>query len=106
MTVFISDPRYGDQFVKMRHEMFPRRQVSCKLLITVSNFAQPGFLLKFKAWQSSASEDPVIHVSGRRGASYDARFPQDPSRLAGRSLIGARTLRKASSPPFYRRAAS
>jgi len=51
MTVFINDARYGDQFVKMRREMFPDGKFPASALITVSNFAQPGSLLKFKAWQ-------------------------------------------------------
>ncbi len=37
MTVFINDPRYGDQFVKMRHEMFPNGKFPASTLITVSN---------------------------------------------------------------------
>ena len=48
MTVFINDPRNGDQFVKMRHEMFPDRKFPASALITVSNFAQPGILIEIQ----------------------------------------------------------
>jgi 2-iminobutanoate/2-iminopropanoate deaminase len=48
MTVFISDPRYGDLFVKMRHEMFPDGKFPASALITVSNFAQPGILIEIQ----------------------------------------------------------
>jgi 2-iminobutanoate/2-iminopropanoate deaminase len=48
MTVFINDPRYGDQFVKMRHEMFPDGKFPASALITVSNFAQPGILIEIQ----------------------------------------------------------
>jgi 2-iminobutanoate/2-iminopropanoate deaminase len=48
MTVFISDPRYGDPFVKMRHEMFQDGKFPASALITVSNFAQPGILIEIQ----------------------------------------------------------
>ena len=48
MTVFINDPRYGDEFVKMRHEMFPDGKFPASALITVSNFAQPGILIEIQ----------------------------------------------------------
>jgi len=48
MTVFINDPRNGDQFVKMRHEMFPDGKFPASALITVSNFAQPGILIEIQ----------------------------------------------------------
>ena len=48
MTVFINDPRYGDQFVKMRHEMFPDGKFPASALITVSDFAQPGMLIEIQ----------------------------------------------------------
>jgi enamine deaminase RidA (YjgF/YER057c/UK114 family) len=48
MTVFINDPRYGDQFVKMRHEMFPDGKFPASALITVSDFAQPGILIEIQ----------------------------------------------------------
>ena len=48
MTVFINDPRNGDPFVKMRHEMFPGGKFPASALITVSNFAQPGILIEIQ----------------------------------------------------------
>jgi 2-iminobutanoate/2-iminopropanoate deaminase len=48
MTVFINDPRYGDEFVKMRHEMFPDGKFPASALITVSDFAQPGILIEIQ----------------------------------------------------------
>ena len=48
MTVFINDPRYGDQFVKMRHEMFPNGKFPASTLITVSDFAQSGMLIEIQ----------------------------------------------------------
>jgi 2-iminobutanoate/2-iminopropanoate deaminase len=48
MTVFINDPRYGDQFVKMRHDMFPDGKFPASALITVSDFAQPGILIEIQ----------------------------------------------------------
>ena len=49
MTVFINDPRYGDQFVKLRHDMFPDGKFPGSALITVSNFAQPGILIEIQS---------------------------------------------------------
>jgi 2-iminobutanoate/2-iminopropanoate deaminase len=48
MTVFINDPRYGDEFVKLRHEMFPDGKFPASALITVSDFAQPGILIEIQ----------------------------------------------------------
>jgi enamine deaminase RidA (YjgF/YER057c/UK114 family) len=48
MTVFINDPRYGDQFIKLRHEMFPDGRFPASALITVSDFAQPGILIEIQ----------------------------------------------------------
>jgi 2-iminobutanoate/2-iminopropanoate deaminase len=48
MTVFINDPRNGDPFVKMRHEMFPDGKFPGSALITVSHFAQPGILIEIQ----------------------------------------------------------
>ena len=48
MTVFINDPRYGDEFIKLRHEMFPDGKFPASALITVSNFAQPGILIEIQ----------------------------------------------------------
>ncbi len=49
MTVSINDPRYGDQFIKIRHEQFPDGRFPCSALITVSNFAHPGILIEIQA---------------------------------------------------------
>jgi 2-iminobutanoate/2-iminopropanoate deaminase len=48
MTVFINDPRNGDPFIKLRHEMFPDGKFPASALITVSNFAQPGILIEIQ----------------------------------------------------------
>lgn len=48
MTVSISDPRYGDQFVKFRRSLFPDGKFPCSALITVSNFAHPGILVEIQ----------------------------------------------------------
>ena len=49
MTVFINDPRHGDEFVKLRHELFPDGKFPASTLITVSDFAQPGMLIEIQA---------------------------------------------------------
>jgi 2-iminobutanoate/2-iminopropanoate deaminase len=49
MTVSINDPRYGDQFIRIRHEMFLDGKFPCSALITVSNFAHPGILIEIQA---------------------------------------------------------
>jgi hypothetical protein len=46
----INDPRHGDRFVKMR-EFFPDGNFSASALITVSHFARPGMLIRFRAWR-------------------------------------------------------
>ena len=48
MTVFINDPRHGDRFIELRHEMFPDGKYPASALITVSNFAQPGILIEIQ----------------------------------------------------------
>ena len=48
MTVFINDPRYGNEFVKLRHDIFPDGKFPASALITVSNFAQPGILIEIQ----------------------------------------------------------
>jgi enamine deaminase RidA (YjgF/YER057c/UK114 family) len=48
MTVFINDPRNGDEFIKLRHEIFPDGKFPASALITVSNFAQPGILIEIQ----------------------------------------------------------
>ena len=49
MTVFINDPRYGDQFVKIRQTLFQDGKFPCSALITVSNFAHPGILIEIQS---------------------------------------------------------
>jgi 2-iminobutanoate/2-iminopropanoate deaminase len=48
MTVFINDPRNGDQLVKLRQEFFPDGKFPASTLITVSNFAQPGMMIEIQ----------------------------------------------------------
>ena len=48
MTVSINDPRHGDRFVKIRHELFLDGKFPCSALITVSNFAHPGILIEIQ----------------------------------------------------------
>ncbi len=48
MTVFIKDPRYGDQFVKLRREMFPDGKYPGSALVTISGLAQPGMLVEIQ----------------------------------------------------------
>lgn len=45
MTVFISDVRLGDQFVKIRQEVF-QECFPVSALITVTGFARPGILVE------------------------------------------------------------
>jgi 2-iminobutanoate/2-iminopropanoate deaminase len=48
MTVFINDPRNGDQLVKLRQEYFPDGKFPASTMITVSNFAQPGMMIEIE----------------------------------------------------------
>ena len=48
MTVFISDPRYGDLFVKIRGEYFKDGRYPASALITVTAFARPGVLIEIQ----------------------------------------------------------
>jgi len=48
MTVFIADVRYGDRFVQVRREMFPKENFPASALITVSGFARPGMLIEIQ----------------------------------------------------------
>ncbi|PYU27378.1 MAG: RidA family protein [Acidobacteria bacterium] len=48
MTVFINDPRNGDQLVKLRQEFFPDGKFPASTLITVSNFAQLGMMIEIQ----------------------------------------------------------
>lgn len=45
MTVFITDVRHGDQFVKIRQEVF-KECFPGSALITVTGFARPGLLVE------------------------------------------------------------
>ena len=49
MTVFINDPRFGDQFVKIRSEKFSPGKYPASALITVSHFARPGIMIEIQA---------------------------------------------------------
>jgi len=48
MTIFLKDPRYGDELLKVRHEMFPDGKYPSSTLITISGFAQPGILIEMQ----------------------------------------------------------
>ena len=45
MTVFINDPRNGDDFVALRKDFFAEGKYPCSALITVTDFARPGMLI-------------------------------------------------------------
>jgi 2-iminobutanoate/2-iminopropanoate deaminase len=48
MTVFINDPRYGDEFVKVRGQIFKDGRYTASALITVSGFARPGIVIEIQ----------------------------------------------------------
>src|SRR3954451_24832978 len=48
MTVFINDPRYGDEFVKVRGQVFKDGHYPASALITVSGFARPGIVIEIQ----------------------------------------------------------
>ena len=48
MTVFINDPRYGDEFVKVRGQTFKDGRYPASALITVSGFARPGIVIEIQ----------------------------------------------------------
>lgn len=48
MTVFINDPRFGDEFVKIRGEIFKHGRFPASSLITVSHFARPGIVIEIQ----------------------------------------------------------
>ena len=48
MTVFINDPRYGDDFVKIRQEFFKDGKFPGSALITVTGFARPGIVIEIQ----------------------------------------------------------
>ena len=46
MTVFIGDVRYGEDFVKIRREIFASGNFPASTLVTVAGFARPGMLIE------------------------------------------------------------
>jgi 2-iminobutanoate/2-iminopropanoate deaminase len=48
MTVFIKDPRHGDQFVALRGEVFSGGPFPASALITVAHFAKPDIMLEIQ----------------------------------------------------------
>jgi 2-iminobutanoate/2-iminopropanoate deaminase len=46
MTVFITDPRFGNQFVEIRKEMFKNDNYPASGLITVAGLAHPDLLVE------------------------------------------------------------
>jgi 2-iminobutanoate/2-iminopropanoate deaminase len=48
MTVFINDPRYGDEFVKVRGLTFKDGRFPASALITVSGFSRPGIVIEIQ----------------------------------------------------------
>jgi 2-iminobutanoate/2-iminopropanoate deaminase len=48
MTIFMKDPRYGDDFLKVRHDIFKDGEYPSSTLITISGFAQPGILIEMQ----------------------------------------------------------
>jgi enamine deaminase RidA (YjgF/YER057c/UK114 family) len=48
MTIFLKDPRYGDELLKVRREMFPDGKFPSSALITISDFALPGILIEMQ----------------------------------------------------------
>ena len=48
MTVFITDPRYGDTFVKIRGEIFKDGRFPASALITITSLARPGLLVEIQ----------------------------------------------------------
>ena len=46
MTVFIGDVRYGEDFVKIRREIFSSGNFPASTLVTVTGFARPGMLIE------------------------------------------------------------
>jgi 2-iminobutanoate/2-iminopropanoate deaminase len=48
MTVFITDPRRGDEFVAIRKQIFPDGKYPCSALLTISSFASSGMLIEIQ----------------------------------------------------------
>ena len=49
MTVYVTDPRYADQFVDIRRQYFDPGRAPSSALITVVGFTRQGVLLEVKA---------------------------------------------------------
>ena len=49
MTVYITDPRYGDQFVKLRSEYFEEGKFPASALITVAGLGRPELMVEIQA---------------------------------------------------------
>jgi len=49
MTVYLTDPRNGATFAKVRSEMFPDRNFPASAQVTVSNLAVPGMQIEIQA---------------------------------------------------------
>jgi enamine deaminase RidA (YjgF/YER057c/UK114 family) len=49
MTVFISDTRFGDEFVEIRKQHFDNDRFPSSALVTVVGFARPEILIEIKA---------------------------------------------------------
>ena len=49
MTVFITDSRFGDEFVKIRSEYFEQGKWPASALITCDGLAQPSMLVEIQA---------------------------------------------------------
>jgi enamine deaminase RidA (YjgF/YER057c/UK114 family) len=48
MTIFLKDPRNGDDLLKVRREFFQDGKFPSSTLITISDFAQPGILIEMQ----------------------------------------------------------
>jgi len=48
-SAFINDPKYLNQFAKIRHEIFSGGKFPASALISVANFARPGILIQIQA---------------------------------------------------------
>lgn len=48
MTVFITDARYGDQFIEARKEFFPDANYPASALITVAGLARPAMMVEIQ----------------------------------------------------------
>jgi enamine deaminase RidA (YjgF/YER057c/UK114 family) len=48
MTIFLKDPRNGDDLLKVRREYFQDGKFPSSTLITISDFAQPGILIEMQ----------------------------------------------------------